>query len=563
MSFANLRIRTKLLMIFAASVILIIAAAGFGAWQAYTGVTAFETQVMPSQSQAVQVAAMESAFKKQVQEWKNVLLRGKKPDALAKHWKQFEDQENDVRARGARLTDSVGDAEAKMLLGQFTRAHQDMGAAYRKGLEKFRDAGLDPVAGDEAVTGIDRAPTELLTNARKRLVALAETAAAEVSRDTHRALELSLIGLLTVSIAAVALFVVIIGRLINLPLSKVIQTLERLAAGDVTADVDGVARKDEIGVLARAVAVFRQGLLERESLRQAQDRQREAHEKAHREATLALADRLEGRIHEIVAKVGSASRDLHGAANSLSATAEQTKRQIAEMADATEQASANVVTVASAGVELSASVKEISLQATQSALTVEAASEEALAVTRTISELAASATRIGDVVSMINEIASQTNLLALNATIEAARAGEAGRGFAVVANEVKALANQTAAATGQIIGQISAVQHETEAAVAAIEGMTRTIGRIHEMSGAIAAAVEEQGAATAEIARHVDEASQRTREVAASGGGVSQAAGETGQMAGVVLRSTETLLEQSQTLEHAVSSFLSEIRSAA
>ncbi|MCW2314906.1 methyl-accepting chemotaxis protein [Rhodoblastus acidophilus] len=563
MALSHLNIRAKLLLIFAAAMILIFGVVGFGASRASLGLTAFETQVMAGESDAIRVEAMENAFKTQVQEWKNVLLRGKKPEALSKYWKQFEEQEADVRARCARLQQSVTDPEAASLLTQFTAAHDALGKAYRAGLEKFRDAGFDSAAGDAAVTGIDRQPTELLTQARKRLVALAEATAATVAGETHQAMQFSLIALLAVGAAAVALFVVTVNGTISHPLAKVVATLERLAGGDIAITVEGVTRKDEIGVLARSVDVFRKLMAERENVRQAQERQREENLKAQRQATLALADSLENRVRDIVMAIAAASRELHGAANALSANAEQTKRQISTVATATDQASANVVTVASAGTELSASITEISRQASQAASTVEAAAAEAGAVTRTVAQLSDSAARIGEVVILIDNIASQTNLLALNATIEAARAGEAGKGFAVVASEVKTLASGTAKATQEIISQINTVQHETDAAVAAIEGMTRTIGRIHEMSGAIAAAVEEQGAATAEIAVHVDEASQRTREVAANGHGVAQAAGETGEMAVIVLKSTETLMGQSQTLERAMSSFLAEIRGAA
>jgi methyl-accepting chemotaxis protein len=562
MFLSNLLIRTKLLLIFATTMILIGAAVGFGASQAYRGIGAFESEVMASQSDAVHVEAMETEFKKQVQEWKDVLLRGKNPDALAKYWTLFQEQEIEVRSRGARLKAGVTDPEAAQFLTRFLTAHDEMGQAYLNGLEKFKEAGFDPVAGDQAVTGIDRAPTELLTQARQRLVAVAETTAARVADETDRALKLSLLALLAVSAGAAVLFIVTIARGLTAPLARVIGTLERLAEGDSSVTVEEAGRKDEIGALARTVEVFRKAISEREAMRRAQERQREDNEKAQRAAILALGDALDGRIRDILTTIGATSRDLNAAANSLSANAEQTERQITAVAAATEQASANVVTVAAAGTQLSASITEISMQASQSATTVETATHEASEVTRKIADLASSTAKIGEVVNLIDSIAAQTNLLALNATIEAARAGEAGKGFAVVANEVKALASQTAVATGEISSHIGSVRHEMDAAVAAIEGMTQTIVRIHEMSGAIAAAVEQQGAATVEIARHVEEASQRTREVADNGGGVAQAAGETGQMALVVLKSTETLLGQSQTLERAVASFLAEIRAA-
>ncbi|MBB4197962.1 methyl-accepting chemotaxis protein [Rhodoblastus sphagnicola] len=562
MLFSNLLIRTKLLLIFATSLALIGGAVGFGASQAFEGIKALKTEVIASQADAIRVEAMEVEFKKQVQEWKDVLLRGKKAESFSKYWKQFEAQESDVHSRGARLQASVRDRDSAQLLTLFLTAHDDMGKAYRNGLRKFQESGFDPVAGDEAVTGIDRAPTELLTKARTSLVAAAETTAAQVVAETDRAMKFSLFALLSVGAGTIALFIVTIARGLTAPLARVVGTLEKLAAGDASVTVEGLARKDEIGALARTVDVFRKGMIEQESMRLAQQRQREENDKAQRAAMLAMADALEQRIRDIVSTVGATSRNLNTAAHNLSANAEQTGRQITAVAAATEQASANVVTVAAAGTQLSASITEISRQASQSAVAVETATQEAGDVSRKIADLAGSTARISEVVNLINGIAAQTNLLALNATIEAARAGEAGKGFAVVASEVKALANQTAVATGEIGSHIGAVQQEMDAAVTAIEGMTQTIVRIHEMSGAIAAAVEQQGAATEEIARHVEEASQRTREVADNGGGVAQAAGETGQMAHLVLKSTETLLGQSQGLERAVASFLAEVRAA-
>jgi len=218
--------------------------------------------------------------------------------------------------------------------------------------------------------------------------------------------------------------------------------------------------------------------------------------------------------------------------------------------------------VSSASLELTASIQEISKQVQTATAIAQAATREAEQTNARVAGLAQAASRIGEVVTLINSIASQTNLLALNATIEAARAGEAGKGFAVVANEVKGLANQTARATEEIAQQISAVQAEAEGAVAAILGISRTIARIDELSTAIAGAVEEQGAATAEIARNIDQASQGTAQVSTNIAQVATAATETGRLAHDVYSAADHMRDLSGVLDDAVKVFLNEVRAA-
>jgi methyl-accepting chemotaxis protein len=246
----------------------------------------------------------------------------------------------------------------------------------------------------------------------------------------------------------------------------------------------------------------------------------------------------------------------------MSATAEETERQSTAVAAASDQATANVQTVAAASEELSGSIAEIGRQVADSARIAGLAVEEANRTNGQVTALSEAAQKVGDVIRMINDIASQTNLLALNATIEAARAGEAGKGFAVVASEVKSLANQTARATEEIASQIEAIQAATTDTVEAIQRIGGTIGQISEISATIAAAVEQQGAATQEIARNVTEAATGTADVSSNIATVTRAAGETGAAASQVLSAAGELSQQGETLSAEVARFLQNIRAA-
>lgn len=271
---------------------------------------------------------------------------------------------------------------------------------------------------------------------------------------------------------------------------------------------------------------------------------------------------FDSQMKTVLDTVGGSAANLQSAANALAASAEESTQQSTAVATASEEASTNVQAVASATEELTSSVREIGRQVTESTRITGMAVEQASRSSSTIQDLAKAAQRIGDVVELINSIAGQTNLLALNATIEAARAGEAGRGFAVVASEVKALAEQTAKATGEIGQQILAIQEATRESVGSIQEIGATIASVNEIATAIAAAVEEQGMATAEIARNVQEAARGTQEVSSNISGVSQTASETGQTATRLLSSANELSQQSETLRTQVEGFFAAIRAA-
>lgn len=346
------------------------------------------------------------------------------------------------------------------------------------------------------------------------------------------------------------------------PIGRLKIAMEQLAKSDLTAHIPGIERRDEIGDMARTVEIFKANGVEVNRLKVAQEESERAVANKRRCDVDELAGQFESSVGQIVETVSSASMELEGSAGGLTATADRSQALAISVASASEQASTNVQSVASATEQLSSSITEISRQVQESARMAGDAVNQARSTTEQVSELSRAASRIGDVVDLINTIAGQTNLLALNATIEAARAGDAGRGFAVVASEVKALAEQTAKATGEIAQQISGIQVATTESVSAIKGISVSIERLSEISSAIAAAVEEQGAATQEISRNVQQAAQGTQLVSSNIAEVQQGARDTGAASSGVFASAQTLSADSGRLKSEVSRFLRSVRSA-
>jgi methyl-accepting chemotaxis protein len=334
-----------------------------------------------------------------------------------------------------------------------------------------------------------------------------------------------------------------------------------LGKGDLSAEVPHQGQKTEIGAMATTLQVFKEALIAKKAADEAAALDAQAKIERGRKVDGITRD-FESMIGEIVQTVSSASTQLEASASTLSATAERSQQLTTTVASASEEASTNVQSVASATEELSSSVNEISRQVQESARMASDAVGQARVTNDRVSELSKSAARIGDVVELINTIAGQTNLLALNATIEAARAGEAGRGFAVVASEVKALAEQTAKATGEISQQISGIQAATQDSVNAIKEISGTIEKLSEISSTIAAAVEEQGAATQEISRNVQQAAQGTQRVSANIVDVQRGTSETGSASSQVLSAAQSLSGDSNRLKLEVGKFLSSVRAA-
>jgi methyl-accepting chemotaxis protein len=352
------------------------------------------------------------------------------------------------------------------------------------------------------------------------------------------------------------------GRRLTAPLVRMVGAMERLAKGDLDSSVPQIDRRDEIGKISAALSVFHGKLRENRELAADTEKTKLKAEAHRKQAMLEIADGFEAAIGKIVGTVSSASSEIELAANGLSKTAEATNALSTTVAAASEQSSASVQSAAAACEQMVSSVAEIGRQVVQSQEIASAAVGQADRTNVQIAELSQSAGRIGEVVRMISEVAEQTNLLALNATIEAARAGEAGRGFAVVASEVKALAGQTAKATEEISRQIAQIQSATEQSVDAMKGISGTIASIAEIAGTIAAAVEEQGAATQEIARSVHQAAMGASEVSSHIGEVNRGASDTGTAASQVHSSALALLGESNRLTAEVEQFLATVRAA-
>ncbi|MBX9648203.1 MAG: MCP four helix bundle domain-containing protein [Xanthobacteraceae bacterium] len=388
----------------------------------------------------------------------------------------------------------------------------------------------------------------------------ADTATREAAEGYQLAFWIVLGIILAVMIAGVGVGLYLV-RDLSRGIAAIVTPMQALGSGDLAAEVTRRGEHTEIGVMADALQVFKQALIDKRDADEAAARDAEAKiERARRVDDITR--NFEAVVGEIVETVASAATELEASANVLTVTAERSQQLAITVAAASEEASTNVQSVASASEELSSSVNEISRQVQESSRVASDAVDQAQTTNSRVGELAKAASRIGDVVELINTIAGQTNLLALNATIEAARAGEAGRGFAVVASEVKALAEQTAKATGEISQQISGIQSATQDSVGAIKEIGDTIGRMSEISSAIAAAVEQQGAATQEISRNIQQAAMGTTEVSSNITDVQRGATETGSASSQVHSAAKSLSCESNRLKIEVSKFLDSVRAA-
>ncbi len=367
---------------------------------------------------------------------------------------------------------------------------------------------------------------------------------------------------LGVVIAVLALMALAVAKRVLNPLEALRGTMFELSKGRLDVELPAHRRDDEVGQMIKAIEVFKDNARETERLRRENDAQAEAAQEANRKAVLGLAGDLEECVTGAIRSLTLASGEMRSNAEGMVTTAERSTGEASLATSATGEASASVQALASATEELSASVNEISRQLEHA----QEISQQAVSATNdtgtTVQSLADMAQKIGHVVELISDIAEQTNLLALNATIEAARAGEAGKGFAVVASEVKSLANQTAKATEDISAQITGMQSVTDDTVKSIGRIQEIIAQIGKTTTSIASAVDQQGSATQEIARNAQNAAKSTQEVSKTVGSLEASSTETGASAGQVLKSSNTLVDQSDELQTQISGFLAQIRAA-
>ncbi len=385
---------------------------------------------------------------------------------------------------------------------------------------------------------------------------LAEIDSVSAAARMHLILYLALVA---GSVALALLFIRFTLRIVRALLARVTQAMTAIAGGDLAVAVPHADRRDDIGVMAKSLQIFKDGMIEAEKMRAAQAAEQQRQIERGRRIEAAVL-KFEQAVGAVVSTVGSSSAELQSTAQGMATMAEETSRQSVAVATASEEATQNVQMVASSTEELSASIREIGQQVSESSRIVGQAVDQVTETDSRVRGLAGAAQKIGEVVKLINDIASQTNLLALNATIEAARSGEAGKGFAVVAAEVKALATQTARATEEIASQITAIQGATQTSAASIQAITQTIRRVNEVSTTIASAVEEQGAATQEISRSVQQAANGTTAVSGNISTVTQAARSTGEAASRVLRAAVDLARNGTLLRAEFDSFLRAVR---
>ncbi|MCS3447902.1 MULTISPECIES: methyl-accepting chemotaxis protein [Bradyrhizobium] len=459
----------------------------------------------------------------------------------------------------------IASPEERALYNQWV----DVWTRYKKGTEEVmalsrRDVGKTQHEAHElnakTVNKIGLEADEILRKDIELNNAGADKAAQEAANSYASAVMLLAMILGAAIIVGVGVSFLMI-RDVSAGIASIVSPMQALGRGDLTANVPHQGEKTEIGAMADTLQVFKEALVAKKAADEAAAADAEAKiERGRRVDTITR--NFEQMIGEIVQTVSSASTQLEASAGTLSSTARRSQELTTSVAAASEEASTNVQSVASATEELSSSVTEISRQVQESARMAGDAVGQARTTNDRVSELSKAAARIGDVVELINTIAGQTNLLALNATIEAARAGEAGRGFAVVASEVKALAEQTAKATGEIGQQIAGIQTATQESVGAIKEISSTIERLSEISSTIAAAVEEQGAATQEISRNVQQAAQGTQQVSANITDVQHGANETGSASSQVLSAAQSLSGDSSRLKVEVSKFLDAVRAA-
>ena len=479
-----MKLSLKLPLAFTVSLLLLFAAALFGISRLNQALDTYQTTVAQSFEHERMAAGMLNNFKVQVQEWKNVLLRGKDPAQLTRYWAAFEKQEKAIKDEAQKLIAALPAGEGRERVSQFAQAHERMGAAYRKGFEAFKAADHDPQAGDKAVAGMDREPSQLLDQAGD-LIAQASSAVAErAAGAAQRATTISLVVMLVVCALGIAGAIAFSRTVVN-PLDNAVRVSQAVASGDLTV-ARQVQGKDEIALLLNAL----------------------------HDMQLSLSQ-VVSNVRNNADSVAAASTEIAQGNNDLSARTEQQASALEETSASMEELSSTV----QANAENARTANQLAVNA--STVAVQGGDVVAEVVT-TMKGINDSSKKIADIISVIDGIAFQTNILALNAAVEAARAGEQGRGFAVVASEVRNLAQRSANAAKEIKTLIHASVERVELgttlvdkAGATMSEVVSAIRRVTDIVGEISAASSEQSAGVAQVGDAITEMDQATQQNAA------------------------------------------------
>jgi methyl-accepting chemotaxis protein len=479
-----MKLSLKIPLAFAAALLLMFAGALYGIFALNQSINAYSTTVRDNVANERMVSATLVAFKLQVQEWKDTLLRGKNPAQLDKYWSAFQTREKTVDKLSAELKTTLPEGESRTLIERFAAAHVSMGEGYRKGFEAFKSADFDPTVGDKAVAGVDREPSALLEQAARKIAADSAQVAAKAAIDARHASEISvalMLGVLALAMIGGFLF----SRTVSRPLGRALGCARAVATGDLSMDFDS-SGKDEIAQL------------------------------------LVALKEMQASLSHVVAKV---RQNAQGVA---AASAEIASGNL-NLSSRTEEQAASLEETAASMEELTATVRQNAENARQASTLADAASHTASRggdmmgqVVKTMHGIADSSNKVAEIIAVIDGIAFQTNILALNAAVEAARAGEEGRGFAVVAAEVRTLAQRSATAAKEIKGLIAQSTDRVDAGSALVGDAGKIIAeivgsvqRVTDMVGEISSASQEQSKGIEQVNTAVTQMDEVTQQNAA------------------------------------------------